>query len=95
MLSSEVRTIHVALMTSEAGEVITWSGGCEALFGRNSESALGLPLWRLLEKNDGSPSAAGMSVLPAGSDSRDVYVLRPDGTTRAAKMILVAAIWRQ
>ncbi len=87
MLRSEGRTTHVALLTNDAGEIVSWNDGCSALFGRAAHEALGQPLAGLLaEKSD---VARCLSEMPTACDAQDVHIVRRDGSRCAAELVMI------
>lgn len=89
MLSSEERTTHMALVTNQAGEVASWNEGCAALFGRSAGEAFGLPLSSMLNGSFQVNAADCKAEMPSACDARDVQVLRPNGSHRAAEIFML------
>lgn len=82
-------TTHVALTLNPSGEISSWNEGCKALFARNSDQALGQALSGLLIERDRETYAACMAELPTHCEAQEVHVLRPDGSSVSADMVLI------
>ena len=88
MLSNVGQGIHVALVTSQAGDILTWNVGCEALFGCTAAAAIGQPLSALLVEPNRNAITAHMSLLPTACNAFNVKVLRENGSMCAAELLL-------
>ena len=89
MLATKSRTTHVALSTDRSGQLASWNTGCEALFGLAAAEALGRPLSSLLAEQSRSALRDCISELPTPCDSQDVHIVRSDGSTRMAELVLI------
>ncbi len=89
MLNGEASSTHVAMVLGTSGEVTTWNTGCEALFRRSAEAAIGTPLQDLLDERSGEALAACAHDLPEACDARTVHALRPDADPVAVELTLI------
>ena len=89
MLAIDKRTTHVALSTNQAGEIVSWNGGCEALFGRSAEAALGQRLDMLFTEDDRAVFVACSAELLTRCDTHDLHILRADGGIRQVELFLI------
>ena len=89
MLTVESRTTHVALSTNEAGQIISWNHGCEALFGIAAGAALGQAMAQLLTEECRDAYASCLSEMPTQCDAKELHILRADGSTVLAELVLI------
>ncbi len=90
MLAIESRTTHVAFSTDCKGNIVSWNKGCVALFDRQARDVVGRSLARLLAEPSRALLGACLARLPSPCETQLVHLVRGDGSTRMAELVLIA-----
>ena len=83
---------HAAVLTDQAGRIVTWNAASEQMFGAPAKQVLGKPLASLLTPDAGNECRERWPQLPTQAEALQVHIAHANGHSVGAALTLIPQV---